>query len=179
MMRRVYPGGFKKHLMQIPKSDGSTTSVAAKARAMLDDQMNKARDNGTELVLNESRRTGQPVDFTDFDNRTLAALALDPDSIFSSEEIRAAKNELNQRTRLTMLGALTTTPDFASGNLKLLQTYARMSEEEKTVLGVTDAVTKRVVQNYNTLISIQTALAGGNSAGAGGSGSSLGLSAYL
>ena len=157
------------------KSDGSTSSVAAKARAMLDDQINKARDKGTDLVFGESRRTGGKADFSEFDNRMLAAMVLDPDSIFSSVEVRAAKSELDQRTRLTMLNAITLASDSASGNLKLLQTYAGMSEEEKSVLGVTEAVTNRIVQNYQTLISIQNAFGTASAAG----GTSFGISAYL
>ena len=40
-------------------SDTSTESVAANARALLDDQINKALDNGTKLVFRESRQSGQ------------------------------------------------------------------------------------------------------------------------
>ena len=56
-------------------SDSSIESVAANARAMLDDQANAAKDNGKELVFNSSRKTGQQADLSQFDNRTLAAIA--------------------------------------------------------------------------------------------------------
>lgn len=153
----------------------STESVAANARAMLDDQLNQARDNGAELVFDPSRRTGQPVDFSNFDNRTLAAMVLNPDSIFSDKEARGAKTELDQRTRTSMLSALSS-GNGAAGSLGLLQTYAKMSDEEKAVLGVTEAVTNRIIQNYNTMLSIQNAFGYG---GEPASGNPLGLSAYL
>jgi hypothetical protein len=157
--------------------DGSTESVAAKARAMLDDQENRARDDGTELVFDGSRKTGRQADFSGFDNRSLATIVLNSDSGFSEPEIRAAKAELDRRTRMTLLDALTSATDPANGSLGLLQAYAKMSEEEKSVLGVTEAVTNRLVQNYNTMMSIQDAF---GDAGASGSGSTpLGLSAYL
>jgi len=159
-------------------SDTSTASVAAKARAMLDDQKNNARDNGTELVFDPSRKTGQQVDFSNFDNRSLATVALNPDSTFSAAEIRAAKAELDLRTRTTMLSALTSGNGPAGGSLGLLQTYAKMSDEEKSVLGVTDAVTNRVIQNYQTMISLQNAFSDSGSLG-GTSSTPLGLSAYL
>ncbi|MGH6621452.1 MAG: hypothetical protein ACREF6_18045 [Alphaproteobacteria bacterium] len=158
-------------------SDGSTESVAAKARAMLDDQANKARDKGTELVFDPSRKTGQQVDFSKFDNRSLAAMVLNPDAAFSGAEARAAKAELDQRTRMDILGALTSGGGGAGSSLGLLQAYARMSDEEKSVLGVTEAVTNRVIQNYNTMISIQDAFA--DTGAPGGGGAPLGLSAYL
>lgn len=157
---------------------GSTESVAAKARAMLDDQENKARDKGTELVFDPHRKTGQQVDFSKFDNRSLATIVLNPDAAFSGAEARAAKAELDQRTRMDILSALTSGDGgAASGSLGLLQTYARMSDEEKSVLGVTEAVTNRVIQNYNTVISIQNAFAG--TGAPVGDGAPLGLSAYL
>ena len=157
--------------------DGSTQSVADKARAMLDDQENRARDDGTELVFDTSRKTGRQADFSDFDNRSLATIVLNSDSGFSEPEIRAAKAELDRRTRTTLLNALTSAADPASGSLGLLQAYAKMSEEEKSVLGVTEAVTNRVVQNYNTMMSIQDAFGGTGAPGSGGA--PVGLSAYL
>lgn len=157
---------------------GSTESVAARARAMLDDQENKARDEGTELAFDPYRKTGQQVDFSKFDNRSLATMVLNPDAAFSGAEARAAKAELDQRTRMDILSALTSGDGgAASGSLGLLQAYARMSDEEKSVLGVTEAVTNRVIQNYNTMISIQNAFAG--TGAPGGDGAPLGLSAYL
>jgi hypothetical protein len=155
----------------------STASVAARARAMLDDQEDKARDNGTELVFDPARKTGQRVDFSGFDNRTLATIVLNPDSTFVDRETRAAKAELDQRTRVDILSALTSGNGYTDGSLGLLQTYATMSAEEKAVLGVTDAVTNRVIQNYQTMVSIQNAF-GGAGAPEGGAGP-LGLSAYL
>ena len=60
--------------------------LASNARAMLDAQAGSARDNGKDLVFAGGRQTGQQVDFTDFDNRTLAIMALNADSSFSAPE---------------------------------------------------------------------------------------------
>ena len=161
-----------------PLSDTSAEAVAANARAMLDDQINSARDNGTQLQLNPSRRSGQPVNFTKFDNRSLATMVLNTDSTFSPAEAYAAKTELDKRARETMLSAVTSDDGYGSGSLGLLKVYAKMSDEEKAVLGITDAVTNRVIQNYDTTISIQNAFGGSSLYGNGGS-SATGLSAYL
>ncbi len=156
--------------------DASTDSVAAKARALVDDQIEAARDDGADLSFRPSRRAGPQVDFSDFDNRMLAVIVLDPKAEFSGAEVRAAKAELDQRTRLSLLSAVTSGADSAGGNLNLLQTYARMSDEEKSVLGVTDEVTSQLVQNYRKIISIQNAMGGGANAGTGAVPS---ISAYL
>jgi hypothetical protein len=160
----------------------SAETVAANARSMLDDQANAAKDDGTELVYGASS-SGQMVDFSDFDNRTLAVMALNTDGSFSDEEVFAAKSELNVRTRNQMLGILNPSSGSASGsdmNLGLIRTYENMSDEEKQVLGVTDAVTDRLIQNYQSLQSMQNAFMGGISAGGGMMNANmLGLSALL
>ncbi len=140
-----------------PKS--TTQDVAAYARSMLDDQENRARDNGTELVFDSSRKTGQLVDFSNFDNRTLATIALNPDSSFSVQETYAAKTELERRTRMNILNTMNSSGDSSSssssGPSGLIQSYLNMSDEEKQVLGVTDDVTNKLIQSYRTMLSVQ------------------------
>jgi hypothetical protein len=143
--------------------DATTSQVAANARAMLDDQENKAKDNGSQLAFN-SLESGQQVDFTNFDNRTLATIVLNPDSSFSSDETYAAKKELDQRTRTSMYNTLFPSSNSSSdsgstGALGLMQTYNNMSAEEKTVLGITDSTTNRVLATYKTQQSVQNTLA--------------------
>jgi hypothetical protein len=143
-------------------ADATTAQVADNARAMLDDQENAAKDNGTELVFDPSRKSGQQVDFTNFDNRTLATIVLNQDSQFSSDETRAAKNELDLRTRTSMLNSLFPTSNSGSsqtGALGLMQTYSSMSDEEKAVLGVTQDTTNKIMQSYKTQQSVQNTLA--------------------
>ncbi|HMI10482.1 MAG TPA: hypothetical protein VK567_02595 [Bradyrhizobium sp.] len=157
--------------MQTPAAAGSgTDALSASARAMLDAQASSARDNGKELVFNSGRKTGQQVDFTEFDNRSLAIVALNVDASFSGEEAGAAKAELNQRTRSGVLNAF---DPGSGGGLKastqaLLQQYSTMSAEEKKVLGFTDEFANRIMQNYRAMSSLQ------NSVGSG-----AGLTAYF
>lgn len=142
--------------------NSTTQDVAAYARSMLDDQENRARDNGTELVFDSSRKTGQMVDFSNFDNRTLATIVLNQDSSFSSQEAYAAKTELERRTRANILGTLNSSGDSSSsGPAGLIQNYLNMSDEEKQVLGVTDDVTNKLIQSYRTMLSVQGTLGGG------------------
>jgi hypothetical protein len=148
-------------------TDTSPDTLVANARAMLDAQAGSARDNGKDLVFTGGRQTGQQVDFTDFDNRTLAVMALNADASFSAQEASAAKAELNSRTRSSLVNAFGGDGIRAS-SLALLQQYQSMSTEERSVLGFTDDYANRIIANYRTAASIQ------NSPGAG-----AGLAAYL
>jgi hypothetical protein len=148
-------------------SDSTSDTLATNARAMLDAQADSARDNGKDLVFTGSRQTGQQVDFTDFDNRTLAVMALNADASFSAQEASAAKAELNQRTRRSLVSAFGG-DGIQANSLALLQQYQKMSSEERSVLGFTEDYANRIVANYRTAASIQ------NSLGSGG-----GLAAYL
>lgn len=154
-------------------ADGPTTgasggTIAARARALLDDQINAAADNGRELVFNARRQSGQQVDFSKFDNRMLATISLNQNATFSIDEARAAKAELNQRNRLNLLNAINSAngSDPSAGSLAMIKQYASMSAEEKSALGVTEQVMNRLVRGYNSLLSVQNGFSG-NSAGIG------------
>jgi hypothetical protein len=153
-------------------------SVATHARAMLDAQANKARDAGAELVFDKSRKNGQLADFSGFDNQTLAVVALDQGATFSSAESRAAKTELDQRNRASVLKAFDTSNGGSAqdASLALLKQYSSMSDAEKTALGYTDAFRDRIIQNYRTLSTLQNAT---GSTGTTGSASQRGLAAYI
>jgi hypothetical protein len=148
-------------------TDSSPDALITNARAMLDAQAGSARDNGKDLVFTGGRQTGQQVDFTDFDNRTLAIMALNVDASFSAQEASAAKVELNQRTRSSLVNAFGGDGIRAS-SLALLQQYSNMSSEERSVLGFTEDYANRIVANYRAAASIQNNL-----------GSGAGLAAYL
>jgi hypothetical protein len=150
---------------QTPAAAGSSPdALSANARALLDAQASSARDNGKELVFTSGRKTGQQADFTGFDNRTLAIMALNTNGSFSSEEASAAKAELNQRSRSAVLNAFD--PKTGGGAMAssqaLLQQYSSMSAEEKKVLGFTDDYASKIAQNYRTMSSIQNTLGSGS-----------------
>ena len=149
-----------------PSEATDSAGITSRARAMLDAQANAARDNGTELTFDRSRSSGQQVDYTDFDNRSLASIALNQNGDFSAQETRSAKTELDQRNRASILEALNGSQsggDTRGASLALLKQIGGMSDEEKSVMGYTDAFVDRIAQNYRTLTSLQGAI-GSNSA---------------
>jgi hypothetical protein len=138
----------------------NAADIASRARSMLDAQANAARDNGTDLTFDRSRKSGQQVDYTDFDNRSLATIVQNPSGEFSAEETRSARTELDQRNRTSILATLNGSQsggDARSASLALLKQYAGMSDEEKSVMGYTDAFASRIAQNYRTLTTLQGA----------------------
>lgn len=161
------PNDPVRALLGRTSSSGSSSAatdsagIASQARAMLDAQANAARDNGKDLAFDRSGSSGQQVDYTDFDNRSLASIVLNQNGEFSAQETRSAKAELDQRNRASILEALNGSQksggDTRSTSLALLKQIAAMSEEEKSVMGYTDAFVSRIAQNYQTLTSLQGA----------------------
>lgn len=140
-----------------PADSSDPASLTAKAREMLDAQANKARDNGTELVFDKARRVGMQVDFSKFDNQSLALVALNQDGSFSTEESRAARKELDQRNRATLMNAFDPSNGggVAGASLALLSLYSGMSAAEKAALGYGDRMQNQIIQSYRTISMLQ------------------------
>jgi hypothetical protein len=147
---------------------GDTTDPVSKARAMLDAQANKASDLGTELVFDKARKVGLQVDFSNFDNDTLAAVALNQDGSFSTEESRAARQELDQRNRTSLLSALDAgnqSGNAADTGVAMLSLYSNMSATEKAALGYSDSFTDQIAQSYRALSMLQNMSSNSSSSG--------------
>jgi len=155
---------------------GDAASLAAQARAWLDAQANRARDNGSELVFDKARRVGTQADFSAFDNQSLALVALNQDGSFSSEEARAARKELDQRNRATLMNAFDASNGggVAGASLALLSLYAGMSAAEKAALGYRERIQNQIVQSYRTISSLRQ-----NSADSGSDSATPSLSSYF
>ena len=129
------------------------SSIATDVRAFLDRQKNEAASNGKELVYDPRRRTGQLADLSSLDNRSLSAISLNQDKKFSVEEIFAAKQELNTRTRLAVLDALKQSQsdgDPRAFSLGILKQYSSMSSEERLATNWTPDFQDAAVKNYKT-----------------------------
>lgn len=163
-----------------PAAGTDNASVTSNARAMLDAQANAARDAGTTLVFDANRKNGQQADLSPFSNQALAVMTLNTDKSFSAEEARAAKAELSQRNRQSILAAFNskTNGDVQSQSLALLDHYSGMSAAEKQAMGYTDAMQTRLIQNYRTASMFQGGSFLGSSSSSSSSGSGT-LASYL
>jgi hypothetical protein len=148
-------------------SSGATTptqsfsSVAKAARAALDTQASAATANGKELVFDAGRKTGQLADLSAIDNRSLSAISLNQDGLFSNQETFAAKQELNSRNRASILEALKqsqSSGDPTQLSLGILNTYSAMSDEERQASNWTPTFRDNAVQSYKTTTSLLSML---------------------
>lgn len=149
------------------------STVASDARAALDAQYASAKANGKDLSFTSAQRGGQLVDFSQFDSRSLSAIALDQDNKFSSVESSAAKAEITKRSSSVLLSGLkaSSTSDPGSFAKNLLSAYASMSPEERQAAGWSEQLYAAAVSSYNS----STKIAGmfGGSPGTGSSALSL------
>ncbi|MBN8989594.1 MAG: hypothetical protein J0H42_15190 [Rhizobiales bacterium] len=139
------------------------SSVAKKVRAALDAQAKVAAAAGKELVFDAGRKTGQLADLSSMDNRSLAAISLNQDGLFSGLESFAAKQALNSRNRASVLAAFQTSQtsgDPTQLSLGILNTYSSMSAEERLAVNWTPAVRDNAIANYKSSRHILSMLRG-------------------
>lgn len=135
-------------------------NVAGDVRAALDAQYAKAADPDA------------PISLADFDDRALAAIALDKGGLFSDAEVRAARIEIRDRNNDRMTEAYgSNVAAGSSGTLgrDLITRYASMSAEEREAQGWTPELYAKLVQNYQTSQKLAS-MAGGALGGLYGSG---------
>ncbi|WKA31314.1 hypothetical protein [Bradyrhizobium roseum] len=151
-------------------ADGSSpatqniSTVAKKVRAALDAQAKAATAAGKELVYDPGRQTGQQADLGSFDNRSLAAISLNQDGLFSNQESFAAKQLLGSRSRASILAALNqsqTSGDPSQLSLGILNAYSSMSSEERQAVNWTPGFRDNAIASYKSTRQILSMLRGG------------------
>jgi hypothetical protein len=155
------------YLAQNPNDASTATqnisTVAKNVRATLDAQAKAAAAAGKELVFDPRRRTGQQADLGSIDNRSLAAVSLNQDNLFSPLESFAAKQALESRNRASVLAALKqsqSSGDPTQLSLGILNTYSSMSAEERQAVNWTPAFRDNAVANYKSTSNILSILKG-------------------
>jgi hypothetical protein len=139
------------------------STVAKNVRATLDAQANAAAAAGKELVFDSRRKTGQQADLSSIDNRSLAAISLNQDGLFSGLESFAAKQTLDSRNRASVLAALKqsqSSGDPTQLSLGILNTYSSMSAEERQAVNWTPAFRDNAIANYKSTSQIMSILKG-------------------
>ena len=154
-------------------ANGTTTAtqdfstVAKNARAALDAQAKAATAAGKELVFDPGRKTGQQADLSSIDSRSLAAISLNQNGLFSNLESFAAKQTLDSRNRASVLAALKqsqSSGDPTQLSLGILNTYSSMSAEERQAANWTPAFRDNAIANYKSTSQIMSMLNGAQSA---------------
>ena len=129
-------------------------TVAKTMRATLDAQEKAAAAAG---------KPSQQADLSAVDNRSLAAISLNQDNLFSARESYAAKQALESRNRASILAALKqsqSTGDPTQLSLGILNTYSSMSAEERQAVNWTPSFRDNAVANYKSASRIMSMLNG-------------------
>jgi hypothetical protein len=129
------------------------SAVASDARAALDAQYSAAQANGKQLVFSGSGKNGQLVDFSSFDSRSLSAVALNQDNLFSADEVSAASKAIKSRSNALLLSSFQSAAagsDFTAFSQNIISAYGSMSSEERQAVGWTDSFYNTVVQSYQS-----------------------------
>ena len=117
--------------------------VAADVRAVLDRQYSDAAAQGR-----SDDKDGGAIDFSKFDGRSLAAVALNKSDAFSGHEIAMASAEVKARNRDKVTSHYedaSASGDPSAFGKSIITQYAVMSDEERQASGWTPALYDRVV----------------------------------
>lgn len=120
--------------------------VAADVRSVLDRQY--------ALAVGEGMATGPDdgeIDFSKFDDRSLAAVALNKGEQFSDHEVAQAAAEIRTRNRDSVSNAFKSAQgaDSSAFGKSLITQYAAMSDEERQAVGWTPALYDKMVAMQN------------------------------
>lgn len=140
-------------------------------------------------TLDAQYRAGGAADYTDFDSRSLSAVALNTGNEFSEAEIRAARNEMRSRTGAAVLAALKNSDAVANPagfSQNIISLYGAMSAEERAAAGWSDNLYSAAVASYQTASKLASMLSQasngsiwGDSERGSGSGDRMSLMSYL
>jgi hypothetical protein len=93
------------------------------------------------------------ADYTDFDSRSLAAVALNTAGNFTATEVRNASSEMRSRSGAALLAGLKnsgTSSDPAAFASNIISLYGAMSTEERAAAGWSEKLYESAVANYQT-----------------------------
>ena len=147
-------------------------TVADDARAALDQQIADAEAQGESLLFSKYRKNGIRADFSDFSSRALSAIALNEGEQFSTEEIRAANDELQNRSRQVLLSCISdanSSSDPTALAQNIISAYGSLSNEERQAVGWGEEFYAAAMANYKSSSYLANMLANNSSGGSSGS----------
>lgn len=148
------------------------------------DIANVAADARTTLDAQYKANGGNKPDYSEFDSRSLASVALNASGKFNPTEVRSASMEMRSRSGAALLQGLKSagTGNPAGFAHNVISLYGAMSSEERAAAGWSDNLYAAAVANYQTaskLGSILGQITGSSSFGGNDSGRSMSLMDYL
>ncbi len=147
------------------------TDVASDARVTLDSQY----------------KFGRKADFTDFDSRSLSAVALNTSGKFAADEVLSASRAIRSRAGAALLAGLkagNSSGDPAAFASNVISLYGAMSSEERAAAGWSEDLYASALANYKTASKLGSMLGAATGfsmfgSSSGTSGGSLNVLDYL
>lgn len=127
--------------------------VGSDARAALDKQIAAAKAAGRDLNFSTNSRSDHSVDFSNFDTRSLSAIAQNVSGEFDGLEMHAARMEVHSRSGKAILAAFQNAQENGGATTfakNIIAQYASMSSEERETAGWSSEFYEGVVKNYQT-----------------------------
>lgn len=147
------------------------------------DIVNVAGDARTTLDAQYKASGNSKPDYSEFDSRSLASVALNSNGKFSPTEVRTASMEMRSRSGAALLQSLKSAgnSDPAAFAQNVISLYGAMSSEERAAAGWSENLYAAAVSNYQTASKLGSILGQvtGSSSFGGSGGSSMGLMDYL
>ena len=135
-------------------------------------------------TLDSQYKAGKRADFSDFDSRSLSAVALNTSGQFAADEVLSASRTMRSRAGAALLAGLkagNNTGDPAAFASNVISLYGAMSTEERAAAGWSEDLYASAVANYKTASKLGSLLgaATGLSLFGGGTGNSSGSMSLL
>ena len=140
-------------------------------------------------TLDSQYKAGKKADFTEFDSRSLSAVALNTSGQFAADEVLSASRVMRSRTGAALLAGLkagNNSGDPAAFASNVISLYGAMSTEERAAAGWSADLYASAVANYKTASKLGSLLGDatgfslfGSSSSSGSTGSSMSLLDYL
>lgn len=114
-------------------------------------------------TLDSQYKTGKKADFSDFDSRSLSAVALNTSGKFSADEVLSASRAMRSRTGAALLAGLKAagnSSDPAAFASNVISLYGAMSTEERAAAGWSEDLYASAVANYKTASKLGSLLGG-------------------
>ncbi|HEX3887122.1 MAG TPA: hypothetical protein VHW05_06455 [Phenylobacterium sp.] len=158
------------YVQAVDAADPSTASapraiadVASDVRTALNEQYASATAPSAATGPNSGT-----IDLSAFDDRSLAAIALNTGAQFSSHEVLAAQTEIRSRTTSSVMAGFNPSGSSAALSGDLLSNYNAMSPEERQAEGWTPDLYAKLLQNAKDAQTIAD-MPGGSSSSSGDS----------
>jgi hypothetical protein len=144
--------------------------VATSARKVLDKLYADAIRNGKAPTFNKQTTIGAYIDMSQFDSRSLSAIALNTGTKFATEEVNAANQALRGKSGAALMAgwqSASKSGDPTAFSQNIISLYSAMSPEERQAAGWSEQFYTAAVESYQSTSKLTQmfAEAGGSSTG--------------